>query len=82
MSLQKTIYLAVIVTLGNNIVSSIIEPPPKVKKERNILSTLTSRKCEGIYRTYSKLIINDKPVSQSLREEYEKCNQTGNSSQS
>ncbi len=82
MSLQKTIYLAVAITLGNNIISSIIEPFFKVEREMNTRRTLTSNKCEGVYRTYSKLIINDKPISQSLREEYEKCNHTNISSHS
>ncbi len=82
MSLQKTIYLAVAITLGNNIISSIIEPFFKAERDRNIRRTLTSNKCEDAYRIYSNLIINNKPILQSLKDAYEKCNQTNNSSQS
>lgn len=67
--LEESLYTGAKITLVNNIVSSMIKPP-KV----NIYNILkSSPECEDIYRTYGKLIINEKPVSDALREEYKKC---------
>ena len=67
-------------SVADRLVTTVLGPRKvEVQTENKIVR---SPECEEITRIYREALVKNEYISQSLREEYEKCNQTGNSSHS